>query len=120
MTRQDRLEAVAETQIPALERIAGECLACRIETVKAIGERAQAIANRLSAALASSQPVSGENRPDRLLYGAWACLSGADSVLSLIFHRYRSMLPEDVQRDVEATYVDCRRMAERLQEVRDG
>lgn len=56
---------------------------------------------------------------DRLLYGSWACLTGADSVLSLIFYRYRSMLPEDIQRDVEASYQECRRMAERIAEVVD-
>ena len=50
----------------------------------------------------------------RLLYGAWASLTGADSVLSLIFHRYRSMLPEDVQRDVEASYMECRKAAEAI------
>jgi hypothetical protein len=55
-----------------------------------------------------------EATDERLLYGAWACLVGADSVLSLIFHRYRSMLPDDVQRDVEASYRECRKMAEQI------
>lgn len=50
----------------------------------------------------------------KLRYRAWACLTGADSVLSLIFHRYRSMLPEDVQRDVEASYRECRAAAAAL------
>lgn len=51
---------------------------------------------------------------DSLLIRARACLQGADSVLSLIFHRYRSMLPEDIQRDVEASYMECRRAASDL------
>jgi hypothetical protein len=58
-----------------------------------------------------------ETSDGKLLYGAWACLVGADSVLSLIFYRYRSMLPEDVQRDVEASYIECCQMAKRIKEA---
>jgi hypothetical protein len=54
-----------------------------------------------------------------LMYRAWACLTGADSILSLIFYRYRSMLPEDVQRDVEASYLECRKAAADIKAVVD-
>jgi hypothetical protein len=51
---------------------------------------------------------------EKLLIVARAVLTGADSVLSEIAHRYPSVLPTDVQRDVEASYWECRTWAARI------
>lgn len=44
----------------------------------------------------------------------WAVLTGTDSVVSLLAHRFRSALPDDLARDVEETYLQARREADRI------
>ena len=64
--------------------------------------------------MSTSEPTDA-----KLLYGAWACLVEADSVLSEIAYRYGSRLPPDVLRDAKASSQECRRLAEQIKKIAD-
>ena len=66
-----------------------------------------------------NEALAGVERLRVTAYKAWACLMGADSILSLIANRYRSMLPDDLAREAGESYGECRKTTDELKALLD-